>query len=58
MDDKKHLQPRLQVLLSSRCTATYTVSNGGVRMKIVLMKSPKALAPLLRKLFGVPKNRG
>jgi len=27
-------------------------------MKIVLMKSPKALAPLLRKLFGVPKNRG
>jgi len=25
-------------------------------MKIVLMNSPKALAPLLRKIFGVPKK--
>jgi hypothetical protein len=25
-------------------------------MKIVLMRSPKALAPLLRKIFNVPKR--
>jgi len=25
-------------------------------MKIVLMRSPKALAPLLRRVFGVPKK--
>ena len=30
---------------------------GGGEMKIVLMRSPKALAPLLRRVFGVPKKR-
>ncbi len=25
-------------------------------MKIVVMKSPKLLVPLLRRVFGIPKN--
>jgi hypothetical protein len=29
---------------------------GGCVMKIVLMRSPRMLAPILRKMFGVPKK--